>query len=109
MARTPRGVGLYHWSWTSILTHAKVLLAAKSVDDPEQRFLLAELVRFLDHPSTGVMRFDRMDGNWKELVTSVVAGAPLSRSSEAVKDTVANCSRTDAPARRVRVEGVAVC
>ena len=90
VARTPRGVGLYHWSWTSILTHAKVLLAAKSVDDPEQRFLLAELVRFLDHPSTGVMRFDRMDGNWKELVTSVVAGAPLSRSSEAVMDTVAN-------------------
>ena len=90
VARTPRGVGLYHWSWTSILTHAKVLLAAKSVDDPEQRFLLAELVRFLDHPSTGVMRFDRMDGNWKDIVTSVVAGAPLSRSSEAVMDTVAN-------------------
>ena len=74
----------------SILTHAKVLLAAKSVDDREQRFLLDELVRFLDHPSAGVMRFDRMDANWKEIVTSVVAGAPLARGSEAVTDTVAN-------------------
>ena len=90
VARMPRGVGLYHWSWTSILTHAKVLLAAKTVEDPDQRFLLDELVRFLDHSSTGVMRFDRMDGNWKDLVTSVVAGAPLSRSSKTVTDTVAN-------------------
>ena len=90
LARPPRGVGLFHWSWTSILTHAKILLAAKGVDDPEQRFLLAELVRFLEHPSTGVMRFDRMDGNWKDIVTSVVAGAPLSPGSDSVLETVAN-------------------
>lgn len=90
LARPPRGVGLFHWSWTSILTHAKILLAAKGVDDPEQRFLLAELVRFLEHPSAGVMRFDRMDGNWKDIVTSVVAGAPLSPHSDSVLETVAN-------------------
>ena len=90
IARIPRGVGLYHWSWSSILTHAKVLLADKSVGDTEQRFLLDELVRFLDHPSAGVMRFDRMDGNWKDIVASVVAGAPLPRGSEAVTDTVAS-------------------
>ena len=88
--RVPRGVDLYHWSWSSILTHAKVLLAAKNVDDREQRFLLDELVRFLDHPSAGVMRFDRMDANWKNIVASVVAGAPLAKSSDAVTDTVAN-------------------
>ena len=90
VARVPRGVDLYHWSWSSILTHAKVLRAAKNVDDREQRFLLDELVRFLDHSSAGVMRFDRMDANWKNIVTSVVAGAPLLRSSDAVTDTVAN-------------------
>lgn len=89
VSRVPKGVGLFHWSWTSILTHAKVLLAAKGVDDPEQRFLLDELVRFLGHASTGVMRFDRMDANWKGLVASVVAGAALP-NSDAVVDTVAN-------------------
>ena len=36
------------------------------------------------------MRFDRMDGNWKDIVASVVAGAPLPRGSEAVTDTVAS-------------------
>ena len=65
-------------------------MAAKNVDDREQRFLLDELVRFLDHPSAGVMRFDRMDANWKNIVASVVAGAPFAKSSDAVTDTVAN-------------------
>ena len=90
IGRIPKGVDLFHWSWTSILTHSKVLLAAKGVDDREQRLLLGELVRFLDHPSTGVMRFDRMGANWKDFVTSVVAGAPLLRTSDAVTDAVAN-------------------
>ena len=90
VGRLPKGVGLYHWSWTSILTHGKVLLAAKGVEDTEQRFLLDELVRFLDHPSTGVRRFDQMDGNWRSIVTSVISGASLSASTESVTDTVAN-------------------
>ena len=90
VARLPKGVDLFHWSWTSILTHSKVLLAAKSVDDAEQRFLLSELVKFLDHPSTGVMRFDRMVGSWKEMVTSVIAGVRLHKTSDAVTDVVAS-------------------
>ena len=90
VGRLPKGVGLYHWSWTSILTHGKVLLAAKGVEDNEQRFLLDELVRFLDHPSSGVRRFDQMDGNWRQIVTAVVSGASLSTSMETVTDTVAN-------------------
>lgn len=90
VSRLPKGVGLFHWSWTSILTYAKVLLAAKEVEDREQLFLLAELVRFLDHPSTGVLRFDRMGGDWRNVVTSVVAGAKLARTSDAVVDTVAS-------------------
>lgn len=91
VGRVPKGVELYHWSWTSILTYAKVLLAdAENVEDTEQRYLMGELVRFLSHPSTGVMEFDRMDGNWKGLVDSVIAGTPLQPSSDAVTDTVAN-------------------
>lgn len=90
ISRIPKGVELFHWSWTSILTHSKVLLAADNVEDSDQRYLLRELVRFLDHPSTGVMRFDRMDAGWKDMVTSVVAGARLFKTSDVVVDTVAN-------------------
>ena len=43
ISRLPKGVDLFHWSWTSILTHSKVLLAANGIDDTEQRLLLGEL------------------------------------------------------------------
>ena len=90
ITRMPKGVALFHWSWTSILTHSKMLLSSDGVEDFDQRFLLTELVRFLDHPSTGVMRFDRMGGGWKDMVTSVVAGANLHKTSDVVVDSVAN-------------------
>lgn len=89
-ARLPSGVLLYHLSWTSILTHARLLLANDDLDDADHRLLLAELVRFLDHKSTGVLRFDRMPPSWKDLVTSVMAGATPHRASEQVMDAVAS-------------------
>ena len=88
--RLPSGVSLYHLSWTSILTHAKLLLANDDLEDADHKLLLAELVRFLDHKSTGVSRFDRMPANWKELVTAVMAGATPHRASEQVMDAVAS-------------------
>lgn len=90
ISRLPRGVQLFHWSWTSILTHSKVLLASKEVEDTEQRYLLNELVRFLDHHSSGVLRFTQMGVNWKEIVASVLAGADLSPRSDIVRDTIGN-------------------
>lgn len=88
-ARLPAGVFLFHLSWTSILTHAKLLLANDGVE-ADHRLLLAELVRFLEHQSTGVSHFDRMPANWKELVTAVMAGASPNRGADAVTDAVAS-------------------
>lgn len=90
ISRPPKNVDLFHWSWASISTHAKLLLMSKEVQDPDQHFLLHEFDRFLDHPSTGVMRFDRMTGDWKNLVAQVVAGSPLARNSDSVVDAVAS-------------------
>ncbi len=90
ISRPPKNVQLLHWSWASILTHAKLLLTSQEVQDPDQQFLLHEFVRFLDHPSTGVMRFDGMASDWKSLVASVVAESPLAKTSKIVVDTVAS-------------------
>ena len=89
--KPPKGVALYHLSWASILTHAKILLMSDDdevVADGEQRFILGEFVRFLEHPSTGVMRFDKMGGGWKDFVGCAVAGAKPGR--ESVENAVAN-------------------
>ena len=88
--RPPKNVDLFHWSWASILTHSKVILSAAEELDKDQVYILTELVRFLEHRSTGVTRFDRMDGNWKDIVASVVSGANFSKKSVAVADTIAN-------------------
>lgn len=87
LVRLPKNVGLFHWSWTSILTHAK-LLKDQGVDDHEQNIILSEFVRFLDHENSGVMRLDSMGPVWKDLVASAVAGAPLEKTSGQVVDTV---------------------
>ena len=87
ITRVPKNVGLFHWSWTSILTHAK-LLKEQGVDDSEQHAILSEFVRFLEHENSGVMRLDSMGPGWKDLVTSAVTGAPLAKTSDQVVDTV---------------------
>ena len=85
--RVPKNVSLFHWSWTSILTHAK-LLKEQGVEVAEQHTVLSEFVRFLEHENSGVMRLNSMGPSWKDLVTSAVAGAPLRKTSEQVVDTV---------------------
>ena len=88
--KPPKNVQLFHWSWASILTHAKLLLAFRDVEDPDQRFLLTELVRFLEHPISGVVRFDTMKGNWKAVVKSVKTDSPLKKTSDDVTRAVAS-------------------
>ena len=91
--RLPTHVDLFHFSWTSILTHAKLLLNADELSGSAHRFLISELVRFLDHPSSGLRRFDHMPDTWKPLVTSVTAGAGLAslhKEAPHVTDAVAS-------------------
>ena len=84
-----RGVELFHWSWMFLVTEAMLLLGNHEFDRPEQRYILAEMVRYFSHASTGVTTFDRMNSEWKDLNGRVQAGTPLVRSDSAVETTVA--------------------
>ncbi len=84
-----RGVELYHWSWMSILTQATLLLHEDEFSSEEQRYLLSEMVRYFSHDSVGVSSFDRMNSEWKDLVTKVQSGAALSKTSTEVENSVA--------------------
>ncbi|MEQ8249556.1 MAG: hypothetical protein RID42_17920 [Alphaproteobacteria bacterium] len=66
-----------------------MLLNDESVSMGERGFVLREMARFFDHPSSGVTRFDRMNAEWKELVAKVQAGAALSKGSDEVIRAVA--------------------
>lgn len=84
-----KSVGLFHWSWMQVVTEAMLLLNADEFENHTQRYVLQEMVRYFSHPSVGVSTHDRMNAEWRELVLAVQTGAPLSRSHEAVVNSVA--------------------
>lgn len=92
--RLPRSsiktVELYHWSWMFVLTQATLTLSSREFASKDQCFILHEVVEYFKHPSTGVSSFDRMNPEWKDLVTKIRSNAPLSKSSPEVENSVAS-------------------
>ena len=83
-----RSVELYHFSWLSLKSKAVLLTSTKSIEDPEQAYILSELVRYLDHDSSGIMALNRMPALWKELCSAVQNGVTLNKNSDYLTDSV---------------------
>lgn len=83
-----RSVELYHFSWLSLKSKAVLLMGNKAVDDPEQAYILSELVRYLDHDSSGVSSLTKMPSQWKDICNSVQQGTILNKNSELVASSV---------------------
>jgi len=69
--RKLKKVSLHHWSWTDVLTEAVVQREHRGISDPDQAYILGELIRYLSDPRSGVMAFASMGQHW----TSVRDGA----------------------------------
>jgi len=82
-------VDLFHWSWMSVFTAARLLQLAAVESDKEQKYLLDEFIRFLGHKSTGISGFDQMNKGWRDVVGAAKTGGLLVRSSPEVEATVA--------------------
>jgi len=83
-----RKTKLFHWSWTSVITQFELLRYNKSVDDREKLMLLEELIRYFDHPTTGIETFTQMKRGWKDVVRTVSTGSNLSANDNNVKNSV---------------------
>ncbi len=83
-------VNFFHISWISILTQASLILREKEVLGREQGFILEEMVRYFEHSSSGIKRFDQMNAEWRSLVLGVRDGQSFSRSSPEIENTVAS-------------------
>jgi hypothetical protein len=62
--RKLRRVKLYHLSWWRILTEAIVQHRHRGVSDPDQAWLLGELIAYLDHEKSGASGFQDMGDKW---------------------------------------------
>lgn len=60
VARPP----LYHLSWWYVLTQAIVFHQHHGIADPDQAWILGELIAYLDHERSGASGFDDMGERW---------------------------------------------
>ena len=70
------------------MSKATLLTDSRAVKDPEQAFILEELVRFLRHPYSGVSSFERMYKGWSTLCASVKQGLVLRKRDPAIEEAV---------------------
>jgi hypothetical protein len=54
----------HHVSWSQIRTEALMEQENKAVSDPDQAWILAEFIRYLEHPRSGAVDFDDMGPFW---------------------------------------------
>ena len=67
-------VGIHHWSWSYILATAIVQKEHRGVSDPEQAWILGELIRYLEHERSGALDLDDMGPNWVSVREAVTRG-----------------------------------
>lgn len=72
--RKLRKVALHHISWSEVLHEAQMQLTHRGLDDRLQAWLLAELIRYLEHPRSGAAGFDDMGAAWVPVREAVAAG-----------------------------------
>ena len=90
--KSPKGIDIYHFSWSYILTMAHILLYTndKNIEDKDQIEIMKEVVAYFENPVSGVFGFTQMKAGWKELVGRINAGTRLKLNDNYVSDTVSS-------------------
>lgn len=83
-----KSIDIFHWSWTYITAQAELLLRQDKIASQDQRFILHEVVKYLQDPSSGKAGFTSMNEEWKDVVQSIFNSSKLSKTSEGVINTV---------------------
>jgi hypothetical protein len=68
--RKLRKTSLWHFSWWKIITEAIVQSRYRSVTDPDQAWILRELIAYLDNEASGAAGFDDMGDKWVSVRTT---------------------------------------
>lgn len=72
--RKTKSVALHHLSWTRVLTEAVMQKTYRGVADPDQAWILGELIRYLEHRNSGALSFDDMGEHWVTVREAIAHG-----------------------------------
>lgn len=86
--RKLRKVAMYHLPWSQILAEAVVQKEHRGVADPDQAWILGELIRYLEHPRSGALEFEDMGASWVHVRDAIAAGT-LRASDKGAADVAA--------------------
>ncbi|MCW2774489.1 MAG: hypothetical protein JWN91_2815 [Nocardioides sp.] len=86
--RKLKKVALHHLSWSQVLAEAVMQKEFRGVADPDQAWILGELIRYLEHRKSGALEFDDMGETWVGMRDQVAAGT-LRPSDKGIAEVVA--------------------
>jgi hypothetical protein len=84
-ARKLKKVALRHLSWWQVMTEARVEHKHRGISDPDQAWILGELIAYLDHERAGAGGFEDMGDKWVA-VRDGAREATLKASDPAVRE-----------------------
>ena len=82
-----RRVQIHHMSWIALITHAVIQHEHRGVADPDQAWILDQLIKYLEHPNSGAMEFEDMGQHWVQVKNSARDGT-LRKSDPGVDEVV---------------------
>lgn len=85
--RKLRSVELRHLSWWRILTEAIMQHQHRGVRDPDQAWILGELIAYLEHEKSGAIGFEDMGQNWVQ-VRNAARDGTIRLADPGVRDVV---------------------
>jgi len=83
--RKLRKAALHHLSWSRVLTEAVLQKSHRGVADPDQAWILGELIRYLEHPNAGSIDFCDMGEHWVGVRDAVKNGTLRHSDEKAVE------------------------
>lgn len=83
--RKLRKTALWHFSWWRIITEAIVQHRYRGISDPDQAWILGELIAYMDSDASGVGGFSDMGPNWVTVRTGAHDGT-LRATDKEVRD-----------------------
>jgi hypothetical protein len=83
--RKLKSIAMHHLSWSEVLSLAVMQREFRGVADPDQAWILGELIRYLEHPKSGALEFNDMGASWVPVREAVTSGTLRKADKEATQ------------------------
>lgn len=69
--RKMRHTPVFHYSWVRLISLAVMEKEVRGIEDPEQMWILGELIKYLEHENSGALDFTDMGPSWTPVLDAV--------------------------------------